>query len=300
MSEEASKNNDLSIVESMLNLFNRIIEEKYQINDKKLKKLIDSIFIWRCKCENIENASRSFTQLSARNFFVWQELKGSQIIELKHGYLNLINLMLKDFKEVFNSKLRTRHSLKQILLCNNKSNCLHCRYTSHASRAVLIIEKSLIGQSSEDLIVTCDLVLLTPSLGYLKENLKRLIQPTNMISIEKLRAVERVGYGTVNKIFLVYDKPFWQSNVSCIHPIWFLKENQTIVKNLEEINEANWFENISYFDVVKNHGNILCAWLSGCEFVEEFSEEKIARDCTLILRKFFDNETIPEPTKVLK
>ena len=154
----------------------------------------------------------------------------------------------------------------------------------------------------KDLIILCDNVVCTMSLGYLKENLINLIQPVSLIPSEKLLSVQRVGYGTVNKIFLFYDKPFWDSNLSGIQPIWLLDElkGDTILNKLENFNEDNWFESISYFSIVKEHKNILCAWLSGVQFFESFSDDKISRECTMVLRTFLANDQIPEPNKIVK
>ena len=237
------------------------------------------------------------SNLSSRYYCVWKELKGSQLIELKYGYRNIIELILGDFKKQFESKLHLRHALKKIIICSNQSDCIHCRYTSDKEKLALIITDL---ELNKDLIVLCDKVVCTMSLGYLKHNITSLIEPKSLIPNEKLLAVSRLGYGTVNKIFLIYDKPFWQDTMQGFHPIWLLKTNETIFSKLDDIKKTNWFENIGYFKTIDNHKNILLAWLSGSEFVEYYSEEKISHDCTMLLRKFFNDNSIPEPIKIIK
>jgi outer membrane protein insertion porin family len=56
---------------------------------------------------------------------------------------------------------------------------------------------------------------------------------------------------------------------------------------------------LGYFETVKDHKNILVAWCSG-DFVEKLSDEKINHDCTMVLRKFFNDDNIPEPIKIIK
>jgi spermine oxidase len=252
--------------------------------------------MYRCKCENIENGSQTLTSLSSNNFCIWKELKGSQVMELKYGYKNILKLIINNHANQFNSRLRLKHALKKILICSSQSDCLHCTHTPEKDRIVLIITDL---DSTKDLIVICENVVCTMSLGYMKDNLARLIEPNSFIPKEKLLAVSRLGYGTVNKIFLVYDKPFWKKNMNGFHPIWLLKKNETVLSKLDEINETNWFENISYFETVKDHKNILVAWCSG-DFVEKLSDEKINHDCTMVLRKFFNDNNIPEPIKIIK
>jgi len=255
--------------------------------------------MYRCKCENIENGSQTLTSLSSNNFCIWKELKGSQVMELKYGYKNILKLIINNHANQFNSRLRLKHALKKILICSSQSDCLHCSHTPLKDRIVLIITDL---DSTKDLIVICENVVCTMSLGYMKDNLARLIEPNSFIPKEKLLAVSRLGYGTVNKIFLVYDKPFWESTLSGIQPIWLFNETKsnTVLNKLENFNESNWFESISYFSTVKNHSNILSALLGGCSFVEKLSDEKISKDCTMVLRKFLNNNSIPEPTNILK
>ena len=287
---------DESVAHVMLKRFNKLIDLKYNTNDEymRLKPLIEGIFMWRCKCENIENSSKSMTHLSSKNYNTWKELKGSQIMELRHGYKNIIELMISSYKKQFHQKLHLSHALTKIIICTQQTNCKHCLYTKETNLLVLIMRDLA---SNRDLIVLCENIVCTMSLGYLKENLSRLIEPSSLIPIEKLKAVASLGYGTVNKIFLIYEKPFWKFNG--FHPIWLLNEHETVLNKLEDINEVNWYENISYFETVKDHRNILCAWISGCEFFESFSDDKIAQDCTMVLRKFID-KNIPLPKQILK
>ena len=218
-------------------------------------------------------------------------------MELKFGYRNIVKLIIQNHQKQFNSRLRLKHALKKILACSTQPGCLHCSYTPDKDRLVLIVNNL---ETNSDLIVICDNVVCTMSLGYLKDNLANLIEPSSYIPNEKLVAVSRLGYGTVNKIFLVYDKPFWKDSMSGFHPIWLLKTNETIFSKLDDIKKTNWFENIGYFKTIDNHKNILLAWLSGSEFVEYYSEEKISHDCTMLLRKFFNDNSIPEPIKIIK
>ncbi len=235
------------------------------------------------------------------NYCIFKDLEGSQIIELKNGYSKILSFLIETHQNEFNSKLRLKHALKKILICSNdESNCLHCLYANKDSNKIVAILNDL--ENKKDLIVICENIVCTMSLGYLKENLTNLIEPISFVSNEKQMAVSRIGYGTVNKIFFFYEKPFWDESLSGLEPIWLLDENkgETILNKLDKFDENNWFESISYFTVQKDHKNVLCAWLSGCEFFEKFSNEKISNDCTLLLRKFLNNNNIPEPIKILK
>jgi spermine oxidase len=52
-----------------------------------------------------------------------------------------------------------------------------------------------------------DHVIFTPSLGVLKENYKTLFTPA--LPPWKSRAIIASGYGTLEKMFFEFEKPFW-------------------------------------------------------------------------------------------
>ena len=84
-----------------------------------------------------------------------------------------------------------------------------------------------------------------------------------------------------------------------MHNIWLKEDDaEPLMDKTRNFTGQNWFENISYFETVNNHDNLLSAWIGGCEFVEGYDDERIARDCTLVLRKRFNDESIPMPRSV--
>ena len=62
-----------------------------------------------------------------------------------------------------------------------------------------------------------------------------------------------------------------------------------LVKSTEFVNEI--------YKITSKAIQITCAWISGCEFFESFSDDKIAQDCTMVLRKFID-KYIPLPKQI--
>jgi spermine oxidase len=56
-----------------------------------------------------------------------------------------------------------------------------------------------------------DHVIFTGSLGVLKRNHRTLFTP--QLPKRKILAIETSGYGTLGKIFLEYEEPFWPTDV---------------------------------------------------------------------------------------
>ena len=101
------------------------------------------------------------------------------------------------------------------------------------------------------------------------------------------------------KIFLIYEKPFWSPDLDGIYPINLMEENESIQSKINMFNDTNWFEQIAYFEPVRNQDNILCAWI-GSQIFENYDNQKIISDCTLFLRGLLGRQEIPEPIKILK
>lgn len=137
-------------------------------------------------------------------------MNGSQIVKLKTGYNDVLKTLIKDNEQDFYERLKLRHRLKKILICkrlmNNSSNttdCVHCSYTNETNKIVLIVTQ--IGDLDKplDKIIICDNVLCTFSLGYLKEHLENIIEPSEALPQEKLTCIKRLGFGTFNKVIYI-------------------------------------------------------------------------------------------------
>lgn len=67
-----------------------------------------------------------------------------------------------------------------------------------------------------------DYVIVTVSLGVLKRQYEKLFCPD--LPAEKVEAINKLGYGHVNKIFLEYARPFWVWREGGIQLAWSVEE----------------------------------------------------------------------------
>lgn len=162
-------------------------------------------------------------ELSLKNFRNYVNLKGAQLIELKNGYKSLIDTLIKPHEKEFYSKLNLNHDLTAILLSKSlettqtNEQCEHSRYTQDKNKIVLKLRDKSKGNS--EVIVICDRVICTVSLGVLKANLVKIIQPASLIPEEKLAAVSRVGFGTLNKVIREEKSKYMRANQLIISQI---------------------------------------------------------------------------------
>lgn len=152
------------------------------------------------------NGCESTFNMSLRNFDNVKELVGTKTIQIERGYKSIIDGLISGHKESFNSKLRLKHALNNILLCKNLTNeanktiseCKHCKYTEDSDQIVLKISDLTNGS---EVIVICENVICTMSLGFMKENFKNIVRPSSLVPNEKFSAISRLGYGIDNKVF---------------------------------------------------------------------------------------------------
>ncbi|XP_013193705.1 peroxisomal N(1)-acetyl-spermine/spermidine oxidase [Amyelois transitella] len=131
-------------------------------------------------------------------------------------------------------------------------------------------------------------VICTIPLGVLKENASNLFEPP--LPQYKIEAVERLLFGTVDKIYLEYERPFLNPEVTEIMLLW---ESTPVPEDISE----SWYKKIYSFSKVSE--TLLLGWVSGkeAEYMESLSMEEVGSTCTTILRKFLNDPFVPEPQK---
>ncbi|XP_063826773.1 spermine oxidase [Ostrinia nubilalis] len=131
-------------------------------------------------------------------------------------------------------------------------------------------------------------VICTIPLGVLKEQAASLFEPS--LPQYKIESIERLLFSAVDKIFLEYDRPFLNPEVTEIMLLW---ESSPNPGDMAE----TWFKKIYSFSKVTE--TLLLGWVSGkeAEYMETLSMEEVGSTCTKILRKFLNDPFVPEPQR---
>jgi len=134
-----------------------------------------------------------------------------------------------------------------------------------------------------------DHLICTLPLGIVR-NSPNLFDPP--LSDERKNSLNKMVFGTVNKIFLAYDKPFLNPDVSEIIVLWNRVEEQLPMPE-------RWFRKIYSF--VKVSETVILAWVCGEEakYMETLKMNVVADTCTMILKKFLADPLIPKPKSCL-
>lgn len=138
--------------------------------------------------------------------------------------------------------------------------------------------------------VFAEQVLCTLPLGVLKHSFKSLFEPT--LPSYKFQAADRLMFGTVDKIFLEYQRPFLNPDISEVMLLW---DDRGISEDERQDMSKSWHRKIYSF--TKLTDTLLLGWISGkaAEHMETLSTTQVADACTTILRKFLNDPFVPVP-----
>lgn len=146
-----------------------------------------------------------------------------------------------------------------------------------------------------------DHVIVTVPLGCLKDNTPTF-EPK--LPSYKLESIERLLFGTVDKIFLEYDRPFLNPDISEIMLLW---DNSTdcnntgaTSSNAEQNVKDFWYKKIYSFSKIND--TLLLGWISGqeAEYMETLDDQTVSDKCTEILRKFLKDPYVPKPSRCVR
>jgi len=135
-----------------------------------------------------------------------------------------------------------------------------------------------------------DQLICTIPLGIVEKN-PDLFNPP--LPKEKTNCMKKMVFGVVNKIFLAYEKPFLNPDISEIIVLWNKIDEKVIPM------EERWYRKIYSFCKVSE--TVLLAWICGEEakFMEGLKMNVVADACTMILKKFLADPFIPKPKSCL-
>lgn len=82
--------------------------------------------------------------------------------------------------------------------------------------------------------------------GYLKKHQNTFLSPS--LPLHKLHSIQRMGFGTNNKIFLEFEQPFWDEDCEWIYLVW---EDETHLTDVVSDVKMSWIRKLSGFTVLK-------------------------------------------------
>uniref|UniRef100_A0A1A9VI93 Amine oxidase domain-containing protein n=1 Tax=Glossina austeni TaxID=7395 RepID=A0A1A9VI93_GLOAU len=153
--------------------------------------------------------------------------------------------------------------------------------------------KATVRCNNENLTFEADHVIVTASLGVLKERADTLFVP--QLPLKKKRAIVALGYASTCKIFLEFPQKFWPEDWSGFTTLWRKQD----VEKLRRSKWA-WLEEIFGFYCVNYQPRVLLGWIVGPYVlkIESLTHDVVQMGCMKLLRRFLNSWLIPEPVTV--
>lgn len=184
--------------------FDAFIESIDNINDRQV---VCDLFDWHQRFQVIDNSCLSLDYVSAK-YWGRYSFNGEQSqahYNFKSGFGTLVDQLVNELnddcihynKEV--TEIRINDSRTEL---NHKSNGIEVDSPVQKSMGNISVK------CADGSVFTANHVLVTFSLGVLKLKHEKLFQPNLPVPVQQ--AIESLGFGTINKIFLEFEAPWWK------------------------------------------------------------------------------------------
>ncbi|KAM9848060.1 peroxisomal N(1)-acetyl-spermine/spermidine oxidase [Aulostomus maculatus] len=160
-------------------------------------------------------------------------------------------------------------------------------------------ENAVMVECDSGEMIAADHVIVTVPLGYLKKHHSTLFHPP--LPLHKMHSIQRLGFGTNNKIFVEFDSPWWDADCEVIYLVW--EDEDTMLYQVPDV-QRSWIKKLFGFTVLKpteRYGHVLCGWIAGheSEYMETLPEQEVLHAVTQLIRRFTGNPTVT-PKRVLR
>ncbi|XP_058797802.1 spermine oxidase-like [Phymastichus coffea] len=149
-------------------------------------------------------------------------------------------------------------------------------------------------------VYKADHVILTVSLGVLKEKYKTLFNPN--LPDNKVSAIEGLGFGSAGKVYLLFESPFWQLKGEKSMHYGFIWDEEEI-KAREQDLEKKWTLGVLGASTVEHKPNLLEFYIASrySKVMEEISDEKMFSQSVELLERFMGRtHKVTKPLAIMR
>lgn len=268
------------------------------VSDPKEKRLKQMIFQCLLKRETCISGCDTMNDIDLLELGSYTELQGGNIV-LPSGYSSILTPLCQalpessivkgcSVKAIHWKRKRTAGGLETV-----DEDCDSDDSDRTVTEAPVYGEDGVRIDCDDGSVYYADHVICTIPLGVLKASAKTLFDP--VLPQYKTDSIDRLLFGVVDKIFLEYERPFLNADITEVMLLWPSCDES--VEKTDEYLAENWFKKIYSFSKVSD--TLLLGWVSGkeAEYMETLSHEVVAAKCTEILRKFLKDPYVPKPKR---
>ncbi|CAF1378465.1 unnamed protein product [Rotaria magnacalcarata] len=160
-------------------------------------------------------------------------------------------------------------------------------------------------KNNQELITTYQAkhVVCTQSVGCLKQSMHQMFIPP--LPHAKRMCIQKLAFGTVNKIYLGYSQPFWDVDFQTFNFLWDTNDNDTELQ-LECFAKtsftSDWCKSITGFHVHPRLPNVLVTRISGeaAKYIETIPDDLLAMAFQELLYHFYPDNQTPKPEQLIR
>ncbi|GAB6025470.1 hypothetical protein CHUAL_011210 [Chamberlinius hualienensis] len=268
----------------------------------EIKNIKEGLYKWNITFQCLDNACHSMQDLSALRWGEYDAYSGNTCVNLPNGYKEVATHLasyLPEDKILFNKEVVKIEWDRNHSAYPDKNSFHKNIYSSIPTDNDNKNTKNQIKLTcSDDSTYEADHVIITVSLGFLKANHIALFDPP--LPQKKQQTISAMGFGTLNKIHLIFERPFWDDKTQGFQLIWLPHGEDTCCLQMPNY-EYPWYMDITGFDVLPNHSNILLCWIGrrGGEIIEKLSDDEVGDGCVRLLHHF-TGKSITKLTKIIR
>lgn len=195
-----------------LRFSNKLKNELKEVDENVVNYVLD----WAHKNNSIRKSSDSLYEISAKRSTDFWSCEGDDFNWKGRGYKTILDLMMRKLPDPKNAL-----PLEDKILLNKE--VVNIVWNSNQNG---VIVKCIDGSEYK-----ADYVIVTVSLGVLKERLNTLFQPT--LPANKLNAIQSLKLGTLNKLIFEFSQPWWPKNHSGFTFAWQKNEIEEQLKKFD-------------------------------------------------------------------
>uniref|UniRef100_A0A914WKA4 Amine oxidase domain-containing protein n=1 Tax=Plectus sambesii TaxID=2011161 RepID=A0A914WKA4_9BILA len=133
-------------------------------------------------------------------------------------------------------------------------------------------------------------IIVTVPLGHLKKFSKTMFHPS--LPQAKQKAIDELGFGAIGKLFLVYEQPWWDPEMTTLVTVGVEGCASSVAtdKHFHAFHPLPWNE------------NVLLGWISGPgpAAIDAMSDDQVSSMVTSLFRRMLKNDTIPAPMEIYR
>ncbi|RMZ99363.1 spermine oxidase [Brachionus plicatilis] len=263
-----------------------LLDDLYPDIEKKFEGEMDSsvikgIFQAALNVEKFENSCDDLHDVSANGWNNFETLGGNLLTNNKYGYGKIVDYLAS---KLTGNQLKLNQAVEKIDWSDDE-----------------VIITAFDGKQNKRYKWICEAVLCTVSLGFLKQNHYELFEPK--LPPNKIDAINCLGFGCLNKIFVVFDQDF-EPDFQGLQVIWredadFELENSKEKWNLDDL---DFCRALDYFEKLPNHKNVLLAFTVGSysEVIEQLEDDCVLDVISELIEKCFAHANLPRPVKIIR